>query len=110
MSPGLKTGNVDGPIIFNRHLILYKSVYFWKVALFEKLWSHLVFLCIIGYDGFHKLQSYYSRISGLGRMIIVPAVSRERCVFYVDRMWTSTTGRRPAHVDACGQGEGSKPW
>src|SRR6218665_1866144 len=36
------------------------------------------------------------------------AVSRERCVFHVDRVWTSTRGRGPAHVDACGQGRGIK--
>jgi len=33
-------------------------------------------------------------------MVIVLAVSRERCVFHVDRMHVDV------HVDACGQGEG----
>ena len=38
---------------------------------------------------------------------IVLAISRERCVFHVDRVWTSTRGKGgPAHVDACGQREG----
>jgi len=43
-----------------------------------------------------------------GSWIIVLANSRERCVFHVDSVWTSTRGRGPAHVDACGQGEGVK--
>src|SRR6218665_4153677 len=34
------------------------------------------------------------------RKVIVLAVPRERCVFYVDRVWTSTRGRGgSAHVD-----------
>jgi len=54
----------------------------------------------------NKLQSY-NRISALGPEGL--AVSRECCVFHVDRMWTSTWGVGGlAHVDACGQGEGVK--
>jgi len=37
-----------------------------------------------------------------GPNVNVLAVSKERCAFHVDRMWTSTTG--PTHVDAwCGR-------
>src|SRR6218665_653063 len=36
-------------------------------------------------------------------MVIVLAVSRERCVFHVDRVWTSTRGS-----SSCGQGEGGQ--
>jgi len=36
----------------------------------------------------------------------VLAVSKEQCVFHADRVWTSTGGEGPAHVDACEQGKG----
>jgi len=39
------------------------------------------------------------------RNIIVLAVSRERCVFHVDRMWPSIRGGGAANVD---RGEGLK--
>jgi len=35
--------------------------------------------------------------------------ARERCVFHIDRMWTSTRGLGgQAHVDTCGQREGGQ--
>ena len=37
---------------------------------------------------------------------MVQAVSRERCVFHVDRVHKGGGGL--AHVDACGEGEGGK--
>src|SRR6218665_1710820 len=48
-------------------------------------------------------STYLGRLPGL-RLL---AVSRERCVFHVDGVWTSTTTRRgdQAHVVACGQRE-----
>ena len=49
---------------------------------------------IINSTVLNKLQSY-SRISSLGPegQVIVLTISRERCVFHVDRMWTPTRGK-----------------
>src|SRR6218665_1390428 len=42
---------------------------------------------------FLKINYNHSRISPLGPEGPKLAVSRERCLFHVDRMWTSTKGR-----------------
>ena len=52
------------------------------------------------------MVEFISALGPAGHCIL--AISRERCVFHVDRMWTSTRGGGPAHVDACGQGRGGQ--
>ena len=61
--------------------------------------SPLTSSCLFSYKEVHifkirnKLQSYYSRISTNFQKVSVLAVSRDRCVFHVDGMWTSTGAR-----------------
>src|SRR6218665_172428 len=42
-----------------------------------------------------KKNSPYFPFHNVGRSVIVLAISRERCVFHVDSVWTSTRGVRP---------------